>query len=74
MPDVGLLLFPQIPVEGKFIDSHKHGLLDGLGMPVCSLSTMEKLSTDAVPCSMNMLVNGRGIPKVLLTSVPKSPS
>ena len=34
IPDVGQLILPQIPVEGRFTDSYENGLLDGAGNPM----------------------------------------
>ena len=74
IPDVQKLVFPQIPVEGRVIDSYEHHLLDGPGNPVWfHANNGETVHTDAVPCSMTMLLNGGGSSKMLLKSVPKGP-
>ena len=67
IPDVGQLVFPQVPVEGWVIDMDEHGLLyspgDGMGFPPYN---EEAIHIDGVSCGLAVLVNGGEGPKVFL--------
>ena len=45
-----------------------------LVMPWDSLPTMEKLQFDGMTHDVGMVINGGGVPKMFLVSVPKGPS
>ena len=72
IPNVGKLVFLQVPVEGWVIDSDKHGLLDSPGNTMCFPACNGKaVHIDSISGRLAVLVNGGEGSKVFPEPVPK---